>query len=148
MRKALAARSWDAVYPVLRAAGAVLVLYWVAIFTATHLPARLLPRLSSDKFYHLAAFSGLAFLLAAVIPVRKVGAGLHIFCVLAVALGYACFDEWSQQFAAGRSMDVYDLIADAGGTVLGLLTFLLVARTAAFKRFLHPMTAKLRNIPS
>ena len=119
-------RSFEAVIAVIRATSILLGVYWLAIFVATHLPAQALPSIGSDKLYHLAAFGGLGLLLSWVTSafIRDVRA--HALVVLSIALLYAMFDEWSQQFVAGRQPDLMDVIADASGALLGLVCFWLV----------------------
>lgn len=136
---------------VIRTVSLILAMYWVAIFVATHLPSSNLPKLSSDKLYHLIAFSGLSFLLAWAVPIGKRAMIGHCFLVGVVVVLYGCFDEWSQQFSAGRQGDVYDLIADTCGCFVGLLFFALsrgvVLRSPALQRLIRfPMTsAELRS---
>lgn len=103
----------------------VLGVYWAALFVATHLPSQALPSMGSDKFYHVAAFAGLGFLLTWAISLAVRGLGKQVALVLLIAALYASFDEWSQQFVVGRQPDVADFVADLCGTVLGLVCFML-----------------------
>lgn len=48
---------------------------------------------------------------------------------LAVAVGYAIFDEWHQSFVPGRQFALWDVALDAGGSVIALI---------AIKAFLSP----------
>lgn len=118
--------SFETVMAVIRMTTIVLGVYWLAIFAATHLPGSSLPSLGSDKLYHVAAFGGLGLLLSAVMALRVRDMRVHASAVLTIALLYAMFDEWSQQFVAGRSPDVKDFAADACGTLMGLFCFWIV----------------------
>ncbi|MCC6508721.1 MAG: VanZ family protein [Pirellulaceae bacterium] len=116
---------YETVMALLRITSTLLGVYWLAIFVATHLPSSSLPSLGSDKAYHLIAFSGLSFLLSWVVSLKLPSAKLQISIVLTITILYAMFDEWSQQFVAGRQPDVADVVADAGGVCLGVLAFWL-----------------------
>jgi TRAP-type uncharacterized transport system fused permease subunit len=132
MDKLTFSRRHEEIVAVFRLTTVALAAYWLAIFIATHLPARSLPKLSSDKLYHMLAFGGLAFLLAWCLPITRRGMAMHLLLVSAIVLAYACLDEWSQQFAAGRSSDWKDVVADGVGSAVGLLCF-LVARTVVLR---------------
>ena len=118
-------RSFEAVIAVIRATSILLGVYWLAIFIATHLPVQALPSIGSDKLYHVVAFGGLGLLLSWVTSAFIRDARTHALVVLSVALLYAMFDEWSQQFVAGRHPDSMDVLADASGALLGLICFWL-----------------------
>ncbi len=112
-----------------------LAVYWPLVFVGTHLPVRgggagELP--VNDKLIHAAIFFGLGFLLAlavgrgtAVGSRSEASAGRKgLFdggwvLLLAIGVGYAAIDEWSQRFVVGRYPDVRDFVADVGGFVLG-----------------------------
>ena len=119
-----------------RLAPVLLAIYWPLVFFGTHLPIRPggggeLP--VNDKLIHAAIFFGLGFLLALAAG-RGTGAGSGseasagrkgLFdggwvLLLAIGVGYAAIDEWSQRFVVGRYPDVRDFVADVGGFVLGL----------------------------
>jgi VanZ family protein len=119
----------------LRITSAILAVYWLGIFVATHLPGSSLPPLGSDKAYHLMAFFGLSVLLNWVMSQKIDNHSTRILVVMSITVGYAIFDEWSQQFVPNRSPDVSDAIADACGAALGVLAFGLFLRLAAPLRF-------------
>lgn len=118
-------RPFDTVMALIRLTTILLGVYWLAIFVATHLPSSSLPSLGSDKTYHLIAFGGLSLLLSWVMSQTIRSVAKQTVMVLAICMLYALFDEWSQQFVAGRQPDVSDVLADAYGTVLGVLAFRL-----------------------
>ncbi|MGV3482977.1 MAG: VanZ family protein [Planctomycetaceae bacterium] len=99
----------------IRLATCVLALYWLLIFTGTHLPT--LPKMSpvvTDKLLHFTAFFGLSILLCWVIQTRR-----HVWqkfaWVAVIAISYAGFDEITQSFVRGRTTDVKDFAADCLG---------------------------------
>ena len=108
---------------------------WAAfILLLTSIPGSDLPHVSfmsfrdSDKLVHgtmYAIFAWLATrtLLRAGRPLRQV--------ILLVMLGIALFaaaDEWHQQFIPGRSMDVFDWLADISGATIGTLAAVMAPK--------------------
>jgi VanZ family protein len=120
----------------------VLLLYWAAMFIATHIPSDSMPRQSAglDKVFHFAAYAALAFMAGLLF--RSLGqwtwrGALAIFVLGAL---YAALDEWLQPYFQ-RSADVRDWLADVAGIVCGLIAFYLVERLVWPKR-----VAKRRTI--
>lgn len=108
-------------------AGLLLLGYWLAAFTATHMPMRPpgpggIPNL--DKVVHLAIYTGLALLLSVWFGVRKrVGGAMFVAAAVLVALtAYATFDELTQ-IPVGRTADFRDWFADLAGINFGLFGF-------------------------
>lgn len=103
------------------------MLYWLAIFVATHLPK--LPEsvdLSqvSDKSLHYGAYAGLAFLLSASLGVNGWSWG-RAGLVLGVAGLYGAVDE-VLQIPVNRHADVLDWQADMVGAGTGILVYTLL----------------------
>jgi VanZ family protein len=106
----------------------VVVLYWLAILIATHVPLAKSqsPGRSWDKLGHLAAFAGLSALLCLTgatlwRPSWRLYTG--VFMVVAV---YGAADEFSQRFSPGRFSDFRDWIADMLGAGIGILCFAVI----------------------
>lgn len=101
--------------------------YWVGMFVGTHIPhpPPTGTHNSLDKLQHLSAFAGLAVLLCIVGAARRVSTRLLTAAVLAIAAVYGAIDELTQVFAANRSPDAWDWLADILGTGLGITIFLL-----------------------
>ena len=115
----------------IRLATCVLAIYWVALFTGTHVPQ--LPQIAghiSDKIMHFSAFFGLAILLCWVIQTRTT-AIRKFALVLLIALSYAAIDEITQGFVRGRQPDLADFAADSLGIVSAIAFYSLM-------RFLLP----------
>lgn len=112
-----------------RSVVAALVLYWLLMFTATHVPRipRELEPGFSDKWQHYVAYAGLGFLLAACWSLRRRltwGAGLAL---LAIAAVYGAFDEITQPLF-GRDAELLDWRSDVIGAATGLVLFAIVVR--------------------
>ena len=116
----------------IRLASACLIVYWLAIFVATHMPSAAMPKLSySDKVYHAGAFAGLAFLLCWAIPTSPgvIARARQVGLAGAIAACYGCFDELTQQFIPGRCCDIWDMAADCVGALIGIGVYLIVRQT-------------------
>ena len=125
-----------------RIAATVLILYWIALFIATHVPIDAIELAhNSDKVIHFAAYAGLAFLLAlAMRPQRR--SGLWTYAALyATAASYAVVDELIQSLVPGRSADPLDWLADVCGAGAGLVVYWIVR--SAFYSFLATPQARI-----
>jgi VanZ family protein len=126
----------------IRLATIVLAVYWIALFTGTHMPSP--PRLGvrvNDKIQHFTAFFGLATLLYWVVPARR-NVMRKIAIVLVVAITYAAFDEWSQRFSPRRTVDIQDFFTNVGGIMTATLVY--VISRAIWLRFLRPRPSVTR----
>lgn len=128
--------TFEIVMTLIRTTSSILAVYWVALFVATHLPGSSLPKLGSDKLYHLGAFLGLSVLLSWVLAQRLESVRRRTVAVLVISIAYALFDEWSQQFVAHRSPDIADALADACGAALGVILFELAMKWRFFRTLL------------
>lgn len=111
-----------------RLAVVLLVVYWLLIFTGTHLPR--LPSTgidNADKVQHFAAFLGLAFLLAWAIPASKKNVATKMTVAFLVAACYGVFDELTQGLVS-RSTDLYDYYADLAGALAGVVVYYIARR--------------------
>ncbi len=116
----------------IRLATLVLIVYWIALFTGTHMPRPpKVPLPYGDKLQHFTAFFGLAMLLCWAIPTR--GRPLRkILIVLAIAIPYAAFDEWTQGFTANRTVDINDFYTNTAGILTATASYAAVR--ALYKR--------------
>jgi VanZ family protein len=101
---------------------APVAMYMAAIFFVSADSAPPAPSAVSDKVLHLLAYAGLAVTVC-----RAVTGGLppritrrQAMVTLLVTIGYGISDEIHQMSVPGRSPDVYDVLADAAGAVIGL----------------------------
>ena len=107
-----------------RIAPVLLAVYWILIFTGTHLPGSSIKSVDiSDKLMHFTAFAGLSFLLAWSLPRKVAGRISGLVLTALVALTYAVIDEWTQGFVANRSPSLGDFVADSLGIVVGLIVY-------------------------
>ena len=126
-----------------RAIVAGLVVYWVTLLVATHVPSSSdepSSAASHDKLDHWIAFAGLAFLL--MWAFWACWGRLRPWTVMGIAAIYGVLDEWLQGFVPTRVPDVWDWVADvvgAGfGTAMAMVTVLWVARRTARRPAAQP----------
>ena len=115
----------------------LLVLYWIAILTATHLPE--VPSVAlarQDKMAHYVAYAGLAFLLSWAWTSRgRDFLPRGMLFALAVATLYGAVDELTQIPVPGRFGDWYDWLADMIGALTGTVVFAGAAKM--YRRVCH-----------
>jgi len=121
-------------------------LYWIAIFTGTHLPSvGQIGESVNDKVMHFGAYGGFAFLAMTAWSVRRLerrtpgdsptslrefiqrffaqSIPLLNYCVVAVLVSFwGTVDEVTQK-PVGRTCDRYDWLADTCGAIAALCVF-------------------------
>jgi VanZ family protein len=108
------------------------ILYWLTLFTLTHVPPRRLPPISNDKTAH---FIGYGLLASGLMISLRVSGRLRsgsAVTVLAIALAYGAIDEWTQKLPfIHRSCELADWHADAAGAAVAVVvcSFLLKRET-------------------
>lgn len=127
---------------------AVLVscVYWLAMFTGTHLPRTpwLMLRIGSmpridDKLAHFGAYFALTILMC---YASTSGNRIRRFAVIGVvAMTYGAFDELTQMFISTRRCDIWDYAADIAGIWIAIGIFVAIGQYRAIKsaswRFQH-----------
>jgi VanZ family protein len=91
-----------------------------AIFYVSSLPDPPIPS-NSDKGLHWLAYLGLAVLVVRALTrglSRRITLGVAAAAV-AITVAYGATDELHQTFVPGRTGDIYDLLADTAGAVVG-----------------------------
>jgi VanZ family protein len=91
-----------------------------AIFYVSSLPDPPVP-VNSDKGLHWLAYLGLAVLVVRALVrglPQRITMGVAA-AAIAITVGYGATDEVHQLFVPGRTGDIYDLMADAAGAVVG-----------------------------
>lgn len=103
-------------------AALLLAAYWLALFVATHLPMRDgMPANGVDKLFHVAAYAGLALMLATVGGLWNGPSWRSYLGILVLIAAYGALDEWMQLHVPGRNAHVLDWVADLVGGTAGLL---------------------------
>ena len=73
-----------------------------------------------DKLFHLVVFGILGFLVMGTLPASQSGyRQRQLWGVTLAVMLYGIADEFHQYFVPGRSVDGYDVLADALGGLLG-----------------------------
>ena len=107
-------------------------LLWAAfILVVTSIPGADLPRVdfhASDKLVHATMYGIFAWLASR--SLLRTGRPMR-FVIMLVVVGIAAFgalDEWHQQFIPGRSMELFDWMADTSGAIIGAFTAVMALR--------------------
>jgi len=107
--------------------GLVLIAYAGLIFwqSSHRLPDTGMSLPGFDKVLHLAAYALMGWLACRAIAAAGLKRPLARLYLLAavITIAYGLSDEWHQSFVPGRSADGWDLLADALGAVLGVVTY-------------------------
>ena len=102
--------------------------YWALLGTMTHLPPRYMPHVEvSDKLEHFLAYGLLAGLLGLTTWVTFPRRPWLVWTVLILGLAYGALDELTQPLFH-RDCEFEDWIADAVGTMAGMLPVLFAQR--------------------
>ena len=98
----------------------IAILYWIVIFTGTHIPADRIPDVhTSDKLIHLTMFAGLGTVLFLSLHLSNPARRFILLPILAAGCVYAVLDELTQPWFR-RACDWRDMLADAAGLCLAL----------------------------
>ncbi|GAB4143349.1 MAG: VanZ family protein [Planctomycetaceae bacterium] len=116
----------------------VLVAYWLTLFISTHIPMPDLGDLPdhSDKVMHFVAYAGLSLLLGIRWSLMSPLTWRARIIIFSITVGYAVIDELLQTIPAlHRTGDIYDVLADACGSLIGLMLLVII----------QPVTNRLRK---
>jgi len=106
-------------------------LVWAAfILVLTSIPGADLPQVAvrhADKFVHLGMYGVFGWLLARSLFRGERARRAVVMAVLGVSL-FGAADEWHQQFIPGRSMELFDWVADTTGALAGASAAAVVLR--------------------
>jgi VanZ family protein len=95
------------------------VLWAIVIFGASSVPSDAIPQsiiFSQDKLIHMGVYAVFGILLYRGIRRRSTGTWIAAgWLTFGIGVVYGASDEFHQHFVPGRSMDIFDLIADAIG---------------------------------
>jgi VanZ family protein len=102
--------------------------YWVTLCVLTHLPPRDVPQVQvDDKLQHFLSYGLLAGMTTMAVWVTFPRRRWLVWAVLGVGLVYGAIDEQTQTLV-GRTCELGDWIADAAGTVAGVLPVVILQR--------------------
>lgn len=113
----------------------IVVIYWLALVTATHWPNLAIDQpqiqaLHPDKLIHVALYATLVVLLTLARPIgRSWDCGFQIALCAVVAAAYSIIDEVTQPMF-GRTYSTIDVAANLVGVVVGLALLPVVWRWA------------------
>lgn len=112
-----------------RFVGAVLAVYWLTLFVATHLPLTDAPVgfRGADKVVHFVGYGVLGLLAALWIALRRPLTTRVALAIVALLATYGALDELLQ-IPVGRSCDLFDWVCDVIGAAFGVLLMGLVTR--------------------
>lgn len=111
-----------------RACWSITAVYWLGIFTLTHIPADKIPPVPvSDKVEHMTAYGLLGILLFACFRVSGWRSWPTAGTVLLIGVAYGAADELLQ-IPVNRYADLRDWYADIAGIVLGIVVSTIVER--------------------
>ena len=112
-------------------------LSWIGlIFYLSSQPSIETPTLfpGQDKLFHLIAFGILGFLAMGARQASQQGySNRQVWQVVFAVMLYGILDECHQYFVPGRNADVYDVLADAIGGLLGAWAMYWLVRFLARK---------------
>ncbi|CAN5544006.1 hypothetical protein BH10PLA1_BH10PLA1_17760 [soil metagenome] len=109
-----------------RAIWAVTIVYWLAIFTLTHLPPSKLPPVPvNDKVEHMTAFGLLGIFLFAALQTTRLRRGQAVALLIAIVMFYAVVDELLQ-VPVGRTCDIHDIYADLAGLAMAVVMCVVI----------------------
>ena len=90
-----------------------------------------------DKLFHMVEFGVLGFFLMGGMKTTSSGYRTgQIWFVVVLVMLYGLLDEFHQYFVPGRTMDIYDALADAAGGLLGARSMYHLARILASRNHL------------
>lgn len=103
----------------------------IIIFMASSIPGTNMPTVMFpyfDKIEHMAIYAVLSAAVARGFCNWRPWFSLRLIIILSVMIGtaYGISDEIHQSFVPGRESDIYDIIADAVGSLLGAVSFALI----------------------
>ena len=118
-----------------RAAFLLAALCWAGlIFYLSSQPSIDAPALfpGQDKLFHLVVFGMLGFLVMGTLQAAHSGyQPKQLWWVALAIMLYGISDEFHQHFVPGRSVDAYDVLADAMGGLLGAWVMYNLSRMLA-----------------
>jgi VanZ family protein len=101
------------------------------IFYLSHIPGVDIPPLffGKDKLLHAIVFGILGFFTLGAMKTPVEGRRVfRLWLAVALVIGYGVLDEFHQHFVPGRTPDIFDVMADGVGGMLGVWLFARVIK--------------------
>jgi VanZ family protein len=119
-----------------------LTIAWAGIiFYLSSLPGIDTPMLfpGQDKLFHLITFGTLGFLLMGAMRTTNSGYRIRqVWLVVVLVASYGVLDEFHQYFVPGRTVELYDALADAAGGLLGAWSMYYLVKVLASRSTVSP----------
>ncbi len=103
------------------------LLWWLGIWVASSIPTKHLPSVKVwdlDKLIHIAVYLVLALLINRSLKLLRIRRRTGVLIYLAVLIS-AALDEYHQYLIPGRSVSVWDLLANGVGLGIGFTLYLV-----------------------
>jgi VanZ family protein len=110
----------------------VTVVYWLGLFTVTHIPAEKVPPMPlSDKTEHLLCYGALGGLLMLNVWLSRPRLRHAAVVVLVVGMTYGAVDEWTQALPfIRRDCSILDWYADTTGLAIAVIGMTVINQIA------------------
>jgi len=114
-----------------------ILIFVVSSFSLDRIPAQTI--LTFDKLIHFIVYAFYTFSVTMAFSTSKSAKLKRNMCLVALFIGlaYGALDEIHQLFVGGRSASIYDWIADALGSILGVY---LYSKLSKYKWLSHDQT--------
>ena len=109
----------------------LVILYVGCIVTLSLLPPQAFPKLplfeGFDKVVHFTMYFIFSMLLSWAVKTEQ--KYMRLFLIMPVTIGWGVFMEIMQfEMHLGRSFDIYDILANSTGVVIGVILYVIVTR--------------------
>jgi VanZ family protein len=114
------------------------VIFYLSSKSSIHMPT-LFP--GQDKLFHLIAFGVLAFFsMGALRPAASGYRSAQVWFTVVLVTLYGLLDEFHQHYVPGRTVELYDALADAAGGLLGAWSMYYLVRILLNRSTVSPPT--------
>jgi len=109
----------------------IVIIWTVLILAACLIPGNEVPDVKVpliDKYVHFIIFAGFSFLWLCTVPSAPLRKSGSLAFISSLALGYLVELLQGSGITTGRSYDLYDVVADAIGGLIGIILFYIVRK--------------------
>jgi VanZ family protein len=107
----------------------IVLIYFLSSLSNFHVRFKIPP--GTDKFVHAVIYFVLCWLTRRAFFVQERFSSIRRYALMGAfifSVVYGALDEYHQGFVPGRTVDAYDLMADAGGALLFVAVYWLLQR--------------------